>query len=51
MSIFSILSSISGSNSNMDNLKQKEIDNGNYESYNFEDEDLEDDDYYFEDDE
>ena len=51
MSIFSILSSISNSNSDMDDLKQKEIDNENYESYNFEEEDLEDDDYYFEDDE
>lgn len=51
MSIFSILSSTSGSNSDMDDLKQKEIDNGNYEFYNFEEEDLEDDDYYFEDDE
>lgn len=50
MSIFSILTSISSSNSDMDDLKQKEIDNG-YESYNFEEEDLEDDDYYFEDDE
>lgn len=37
MSIFSIISSISSSNSDMDDLKQKEIDNGNYESYNFED--------------
>ena len=51
MSIFSILTSISSSNSDMDDLKQKEIDNGNYESYNFEEEDLEDDDDYFEDDE
>lgn len=37
-------------NSNLMSWEQKEVDNGNYEPYNFEEEELEEDDYYFDDD-
>lgn len=34
----------------LDSLQEDELKNGNYDSWNFEEEDLEDDDYYSEDD-
>lgn len=37
-------------NSEFDSLQKEELNNGNYESYNFEEEDLEEDDYYYDDD-
>ena len=33
----------------LDEYQKKEIEEGNYEDYNFEEEELEDDDYYFDD--
>lgn len=36
--------------SDLDSLQEDELKNGNYDSWNFEEEDLEDDDYYSEDD-
>lgn len=54
MGLISFLYNLSNNNDNsngLDSLEQEEVNNGNYEPYNFEEEELEEDDYYSEDDE
>jgi hypothetical protein len=44
------LFSFMNDNNELNEEQKEEIKNGNYDPWNFEEEDLEDDDYYFEDD-
>lgn len=44
------LFSFMNDNEELTDEQKKEVENGNYDPWNFEEEELEDDDYYFEDD-